>query len=103
MRDDADPLLEIVQRLQRAGVDFVLIGGLAAIAHETSGVTRDADVVAHLDEGTVVRIVTALQPLRPRWRTRPGLPVVTPDSHHLRGGLRKHVPTYGPRAARRAR
>jgi len=34
----------IVERLVRGGVDFVIIGGYAAVAHGSSLMTQDVDV-----------------------------------------------------------
>jgi predicted nucleotidyltransferase len=75
----------LLKRLGDGNVEFVLIGGSAVIAHGSDLVTRDVDICASMADDNVVRIITALQDVNPRWLTRPDLPVIRPDSHHLRG------------------
>jgi len=52
------PLLEA---LDRHGVDFVLVGGLAGIAHGSSYPTYDLDIAYSRDSSNLVRLVDALQ------------------------------------------
>lgn len=78
--------LGILRRLVNGGVDFVLIGGSAAIAHGSAVTTEDVDICASLDEENARRIVRAFADANPRWRMRPDLPVITPDD--LRPGLK---------------
>ncbi|HZZ42063.1 MAG TPA: hypothetical protein VFE58_03935 [Tepidisphaeraceae bacterium] len=80
-----DPLLEILKKLNEAGVPFVLVGGMAAIAHGSPVVTQDVDVCAPLDHATAMRIIEALEGVNPRYRMRPDLPVVRPDNANLVG------------------
>ena len=77
--------LDLLRRLAEGGVPFVVVGGIAAVAHGSSVVTDDLDVCAPLAHDDAVRIIRALAGTSPRWRTRPDLPVVTPDSPGLRG------------------
>lgn len=77
--------LELLRRLTDAGVPFVIIGGVAAIAHGSARITEDVDVCAPLSHENAVRIIRAFSGLNPRWRMRPDLPVVTEDSLNLHG------------------
>jgi len=65
-----DRLLAI---LQDAGVEFVVIGGVAALAHGSATLTRDLDIAATLAPENVERLMEALRPYRPHHVTRPDL------------------------------
>jgi hypothetical protein len=58
---------EILRVLADASVDFVVVGGLAAIAHGASQSTRDFDAVAPLTVENCRRILAALGPFEPRF------------------------------------
>jgi hypothetical protein len=75
----------LLQLLSENGVEFVVIGGVAAVAHGSARVTYDLDICAPLDHENAIRIVRAVSDLNPRFRMRPDLPVVTPDNPNLRG------------------
>lgn len=49
-----------------AGVRFVVIGGVAAIAHGASTFTRDLDVLVAFDADTISRLLDALREHDPR-------------------------------------
>lgn len=68
--------LEILKRLCEHGVDFVVVGGLAGVAHGSSLVTEDLDVCAPMSSQNLSRILAALADLRPRWRMLPARPPV---------------------------
>jgi transcriptional regulator with XRE-family HTH domain len=51
----------LLQALARHGVDFVIVGGLAGIAHGSSYPTYDLDVAYSRDSSNLVRLVDALQ------------------------------------------
>ncbi len=56
-------------------VDFIVIGGAAAIAHGTSRFTQDLDIVYDRSSENLQRIVAALNEFRPYLRgAPPGLP-----------------------------
>src|SRR4051794_18577016 len=77
--------LSLIPRLRDAGVEFVIIGGVAAITHGSSRITFDLDVVSPMNLDNLKKLVGALQDLQPKFRMRPDLPVVTPDNHNLKG------------------
>jgi len=63
--------------LAHAGVDFIVIGGMAAAAHGSARSTLDLDVVYARDATNVRRLVGALAPYHPYLRgVPPGLPFV---------------------------
>ncbi len=66
----------LLQALLDAGVEFVVIGGTAALAHGAMTPTKDLDVAAPLTEDTLGRLLNALAPFHPRHATRPDLGVV---------------------------
>ncbi len=64
---------KILAALQEAGVEYVLIGGFAAIAHGDVAPTFDVDVVPRLTLENLERVVIALRSLDARIRTE-GVP-----------------------------
>ena len=68
-------LSELTRRLVEAQVEFVLIGGFAAVAHGATLVTRDVDVCCRFSEANLRRIQHALGELHPVHRSRPDLPL----------------------------
>ena len=57
-----------LQRLCDAGVDFVVIGGWAAIFHGSAHVTIDLDICYSRDKANLQKLVGALAPYHPRPR-----------------------------------
>lgn len=76
---------EVLRRLVNHDVRFVVVGGVAAFRHGSARITEDVDVCAPLDHENAVRIIQAFADAHPRWRVRPDLPVITPDSANLYG------------------
>ncbi len=73
-------LSELTRRLVESQVEFVLIGGFAAVAHGATLVTRDVDICCRFSEANLKRIQDALGQLHPVHRSRPNLPLdLTPD------------------------
>ena len=65
----------LLAALARGGVEFILIGGVAARAHGSARLTQDLDVVYSRDPANVDRLVEALAPHAPYLRgAPPGLP-----------------------------
>lgn len=58
---------ELLRRLLEARVEFVIIGGVAAIAHGSAAFTLDFDIAAPLSEENLTRLLGALADLRPRY------------------------------------
>lgn len=69
------------------GVDYVLIGGAAAVAHGSARFTQDVDLVYRRTSANIERLVSALRPFDPYLRgAPPGLPFVF-DAQTVRNGL----------------
>ena len=68
-------LSELMRRLIAGRVEFVLVGGFAAVAHGVTLVTRDVDVCCRFGEENLMRIERALAGLNPTHRQRPDLPL----------------------------
>lgn len=65
----------LLQTLAAGGVEYILIGGLAANAHGAIRTTRDVDVVYARSRANLERLENTLAPLRPYLRGAPhGLP-----------------------------
>jgi len=64
-------LSQLLQRLCDADIDFVVVGGFAALLHGSTQVTRDLDVCAVLGSEDVAKLREALQDLKPTHRLTP--------------------------------
>lgn len=72
--------------LANAGVDFIVIGGMAAAAHGSARSTLDLDVVYSRDLENVHRLVACLAPHEPYLRgAPPGLPFVFDEQTVMHG------------------
>ena len=77
----------LLRRLLDARVEFILVGGVAAIVHGSARATFDVDVVYQRSPDNITRLVQALAPFRPYLRgAPPGLPF-TFDADTVRRGL----------------
>jgi hypothetical protein len=73
-------LSELVRRLIAAEVEFVLIGGFAAVAYGVTLVTRDVDICCRFSEQNLMKIQNAFMDLNPVHRPRTDLPLnLTPE------------------------
>jgi hypothetical protein len=70
MTTNTDALLSA---LLDAHVEFVVIGGTAAIAHGAVTPTQDLDIAAPFTEANLERLLGAIRRFRPRHATRPDL------------------------------
>jgi hypothetical protein len=65
----------LLAALTNGGVEFVIIGGMAATAHGSAHVTVDLDIVYRRTVENISRLAAALSPLQPYLRgAPPGLP-----------------------------
>lgn len=74
---------ELLRRLLEHQVEFVVIGGVAAIAHGSASFTLDFDVVAPLTLENCQRILRAFQDAEPRFYQAHGSPRVTRTAEEL--------------------
>lgn len=65
------PFSQLLQRIADAGIDFVVVGGFAAVTHGSSYVTRDIDLCVALSAENIARLREALKDLNPRHRMTP--------------------------------
>ncbi len=78
---------ELIHRLQLAGVEFLIVGGVAATIHGSARLTQDLDIVYSRSPENITRLVDAIAPLVPYLRGAPeGLPFRF-DAETLRRGL----------------
>lgn len=77
----------LLAALVHGGVEFIVIGGMAATAHGSAHVTVDLDIVYHRTLDNIARLAAALSPLQPYLRgAPPGLPFRF-DADTIRRGL----------------
>lgn len=62
---------QILQRLTDAGLEFVIVGGYAAVAHGSSYLTRDVDICTVLTDENVAKLRRALADWNPKHRMTP--------------------------------
>jgi hypothetical protein len=74
---------ELITRLADAQVEFVVIGGVAAIAWGSQQFTRDLDLAVPLTAQNVSRLMRIIRPLEPRFYQTLGKPLVTRSDEEL--------------------
>ena len=77
----------LLQRLSNAGVDFVILGGVAGIAHGYIRFTPDLDICYNRAPGTLEKLVATLAPLHPTLRGAPPNVPFKWDARTLKAGL----------------
>lgn len=88
-----DSILQTLDRLNRSGVPYILIGGMAARAHGSTVNTEDVDICILACDDHFRRIVEAFADVQPYYRLRPDLPPLTPD--HLSSAQGAQVGSAG--------
>jgi hypothetical protein len=83
-------LTSLLARLAASGTDFLLVGGLAAVAQGAPLTTSDVDIVHLRTPDNVERLLAFLATIDARYRGRPAGQVLQPsaeallgDGHHL--------------------
>lgn len=66
-----DSIHPLLSKLLTNQVDFVIIGGVAAIVHGATTFTQDIDVCTSFDNENIKKIVSAVADLDPRYRMTP--------------------------------
>jgi hypothetical protein len=64
-------LNSLLERLIRHKVDFVIVGGYAAVAHGSSLLTMDVDVCCDFTTGNILKLQAAVRDLHPVHRMTP--------------------------------
>lgn len=86
---------QLLTALCQADVAFVIIGGMAAVAHGSSYVTADLDICYQRNPHNYHRLTQALRPFKPRLRDAPAdLPFIL-DARTLEAGLNFTLSTEG--------
>ncbi len=80
-----DSILQILDRLNKSGVPYILIGGMAARAHGSSVNTEDLDICIAACDEHFRRIIQVFQDVHPRYRMQPDEPPLSPDHPWLPG------------------
>jgi hypothetical protein len=76
----------LIRTLSQAGVEFIVVGGVAAAGHGSARLTSDLDVVYRRTAENISRLVSALAPLNPYLRgAPPGLPFQWSDETIKKG------------------
>ena len=75
--------LELLRRLSAEKVEFVLVGGMAAIAHGSATVTEDVDLCIRFDVPTLTGVLRALAGTNPRERMNPLKPSVKDPARYV--------------------
>ena len=80
-------LEKLLPTLVGAGVEFIIVGGVAGILHGSARATYDVDLVYSRNEQNIQRLASVLAPYNPYLRNAPlGLPFVW-DTKTIRHGL----------------
>lgn len=88
--------LAVLRTLAEHEVDFIVVGGVAAVLRGAPINTFDLDVVHSTDSENVDRLLAALSELQAVYRFQPELKR-RPDSTHLRSpGRQLLMTTFGP-------
>jgi hypothetical protein len=77
---------EVLEALDDAGADFVLIGGVAAVLHGSAYVTKDIDIAFSRERENCQRLAAALARFQPKLRGAPPELPFQLDAAALRGG-----------------
>ena len=62
---------QLLERLVDSGLEFVIVGGYAAVTHGSSFVTRDLDICMDLSNETVAKLRAVLAQWNPKHRMTP--------------------------------
>ena len=77
--------LNLLQRLARTGVDFVIVGGYAGVVHGCTYVTQDVDICCDFSPANLLALQEALSDLHPVHRMMPGRQPLKPTAENAAG------------------
>ena len=89
MREQDSKFLQMIGVLARQKVDFIVVGGFAAILEGVPIVTADLDVIINRDPGNIPRLLSALEELHAHYLDPAGRYIV-PDAYKLES-MRMHL------------
>lgn len=64
-------LFELVTRLSKSNIDFILIGGYASCIHGASTITQDLDICCKFNEDNLINLMGILKEINPVHRMIP--------------------------------
>ncbi len=88
--------LGMLRMLNRHGVDYLVVGGVAAALHGAPVSTFDLDLVHSRREDNVARLLAALDELDASYRTQPERRLRPSASHLASGGHQLLTTRFGP-------
>jgi len=88
--------LGLLRALNEHGVQFIVVGGVAAVLHGAPVGTFDLDVVHSRDKDNVTRLLTALEDLDSYYRTSPERGLKPTESHLSSPGHQLLMTRFGP-------
>jgi len=68
----SDDSINLLERLVRNGVDFVIVGGFAGVVHGCTYVTQDIDICCDFSPANLLSLQKAISDLEPVYRMTPG-------------------------------
>lgn len=71
---------DLIERLAGAGVDFVIVGGFAGVAHGCTYVTQDIDICCDFSASNLLRLQQAISDLHPVHRMAAARPRLKLDA-----------------------
>ena len=83
----------LLDALLSGDVDFVIVGGVAAVLHGSTLLTRDLDICIPLGASSLLRLQSALRELHPRVRAGAGFIPLDLDEVHAAGLRNLYVTT----------
>ena len=90
-------LVELLARLEAEDVDFILVGGMAAVLHGAPITTQDLDIVPLREAGNISRLQRVLADLNARYRGQPSGRIIRPTDEALAGAGHNNLMTdLGP-------
>ena len=76
-------LAQILEALLKNDVEYVLVGGMAAVLHGAPVTTQDIDIVHHRTPENVARLVAVLKSINARYRGQPEGRTLAPTEKEL--------------------
>jgi hypothetical protein len=90
-------LLQLLQRLNEAQVEYILVGGMAAVLHGAPVATGDVDIVHRRTPANVARLLALLALLEAHYRGQPAGRILQPTTAALTGSGHNNLATIlGP-------
>ena len=94
---EKEDLSEILRARVEGEVEFILVGGMAAVLHGAPVTTLDLDIVHSRTEDNISRLMAVLTNLDTRYRGQPKDRVLRPEASALAGNGHHNLATaHGP-------